>query len=481
MTTPIQDVTSLLSAWASTFKIHYAPGVVDKAKRHGKTTQMWANRRQPLEGNRMELEIKRFHNRGAQITNDLMAPQPSHKPGKYDRLRIQFDHTNPSANDFLMIQGGITKTFWDAAKMHDATFKPDYDGITRDMDELVADVGETLKKLPHLPTDGKLGTVATSGVVNDDAYVFASCSAYTSGSTHCALQLDATSIALIGQGQNIEVRTAGGVLRANNVLVTKVAPYEKVLHVQLTSTSVDGAGVGVTTCNAFAATDTIYLNGCYNQAVKGSLAQFFDPTATYFRDENGVAMDRRTPDHKQFLPHTISAGAANTDLNENHLRAVGETLAHVEADGNAVVTRMAIMARDGYNGLVKLQRDERIRLLPARESEVGRQLNVAFGFNGYVFHDPNLGSIAAVVDDFAQYGRIRFLDREDWMIVQPAGIAGDFQFLPAPIASIWFPMAEQDGTGTQSFRYSARGFSTACIACDWAENQCEITNLNTAA
>jgi hypothetical protein len=470
-----------MAAWYSTFKIHYAPQVIDRAKRHGQTTRMWQSKSMQLDGTRMEIEMKRYHNRGAQVSNNLMAPQPAHKPGKFDRLRIHFDHTDPTNNDFLLVQGGLTTTFYDMLKLKDSMFKPGSNGITKDMDELVDDVGETIKKLPHLPSDGRFGVIATGGKVNDDHNVFASMTAYTSGSTHCALKLTAGSIALIGEGENLEIRNSSGVLLANNVKVERVFPYEKVLNISLTSDSANQAGALVTTLDALAATDVLYKNGCYNQSVKGSLSHLFTISETWFRDENGNAIDRLSTLHKQLLPHTIQADTSETDLNENHLRAVGETVAHTVADGNAEVSRMVVMARDGYNGLTRLQRDERIRLIPALESEVGRKLNLAYGFNGYVFHDPNLGTLAAVVDDFAQYGRMRFLDRNDWALVSPTGV-GDFQFLPGgTVGNIWFVLPESDGTQTPSFRYAARGFAVVCQICDFPANQVELTNLNTAA
>lgn len=478
---PIDEVTSLMAAWYNTFKIHYAPTVIDRAKRHGATTRMWQAKSIPLDGVRMEIEMKRYHNRGAQVSNNLMAAQPPHKPGKFDRLRIHFDHTEPSNNDFLLVHGGLTTTYWDMLKLKDSMFKPGSNGITKDMDELVDDIGETVKRLPHLAVDGRLGVIATGGKVNDDHNVFASCTAYTSGSTHAALQLTASSIALIGEGENIEIRTSAGVLRVNNVKVERVFPYEKMLNINLTADSVDSVGAAVTTLNALAATDIIYKNGCYNQAIKGSLAHLFTVSETWFRDENGTAINRLDPAHKQLLPHTIQAGTSETDLNENHLRAVGETVAHTVADGNAEVNRMVVMARDQWNGLTRLQRDERIRLIPAMESEVGRKLNLAMGFDGFVFHDPNLGTLAAVVDDFAAYGKMRFLDRNDWALVSPTGV-GDFQFLPGgQVGNIWFVLPESDGTQTPSMRYAARGFAVACNICDFPANQVEISNLNTAA
>ncbi len=480
MASPIQDVTALLQAWATTFKLVYADGIYDKAKRFGRTTRMWANTKRQLSGNKIQYEVKRFHNRGAQATRDLMALQPPHKPGAYDRFNVQFDHTSPAANDFTMFQAAVTTTYWDMKKRADEAFKGNYDFLQRDIDELVADVGETVAKFPHLPTDGLLATIATGGVRNDDAFIFGDTTSYTSGSSTCAIQVDAVSIAVIGQGANIEIRSSGGVLIVNNVLVTRVEPYEKVIHVKITSTSVDSAGNPVTTFNGIAATNKIYTNGSYNVGVAGSLAAFFNPSATYYRDENGTAISRTGHAHKQLMPRRVSAGTANTDLTELHLRAVGETLAWTEADGNAKVTRMTIMARDGYNQLVRLQRDERMRMIPALESQVGRELNLAYGFNGYVFHDPTLGTVAAVVDDFAEYGKIRFLDQSDWEMVQPTS-QSSFEFIPSTIAGIWYAMGEADGSGTQSLRYSARGLTTAAFVCTWPENQVELVNLNTAA
>jgi hypothetical protein len=479
MADTIQNAFAYLTAWSTTFKTHYAPGITDRVKRHGLTTKLLDFETMRLDGNRLEFELKRFPNRGVQATRDMHAVMPPHKPGKYAGFQLRFDETSPSGNDFIMLNGGVQTTFWSIEKKMDAMWKGDMSFLDADVKELTDDFKEQMARSIHLPSDGKLATIATGGVKNDDSFTsFSSNTAYTSGSTTAAILVDSTSMAKLPEGANIEIRTAGGVLRVNNVLITRCEPSQKAIHVQLTADSVNSVGATVSNLNLVVATDTIYVNGSYNAGVPGSLSSFFDETAGYYRDVNGTPIsNRKLAANKQFMPRTIAAAAANTDLTEGHLRAVGETVGYTVGDGNAVVQKMAVMARDGYNGLVKLGKDSAYRILPARESEVGRQLSLAFGFDQYVFHDPNLGTIAAVVDDFAEYGKIRFLDREDWKLVSP--IAGGLQWVPGPIAGQWFQVA--DAGGTPSLRYAARAIMPYALVCVWPQNQIQLTNLNTAA
>jgi len=473
----VQGATAYLAAFNQTFKTHYVPGIVDKIKRHGRTTRFIELSKRPLDGMRMEFELKRFPNRGVTATKDLMATMPAHRPGLFTRFQLRFDHTDPNANDFMMLQAGVITTLWDIEKKMDSMWKGDVNFIEKDIQEIIDDFSEAMARHVHLPTDGKLATIA--GIKNDNVFTYSSATSYTTGNTTAAIQVDATSMAKLAEGQFIEIRSAAGALRRNNIRITSCQPHQKVIHVQATSDTVDGGGAAALNFNSVAATDVVYISGSYNVGVPGSLNGFFDETVPYFRDTSGNAITRtgaQNPTYKQLMPYRIATAAANTDLTESHLRSVGELLAHKEGDGNAVVRRLAIMARDGYNQMVKLGKDSATRLIPALESQVGQQLNLAFGFDGYVFHDPNIGPIAAVVDDFAEYGKIRFLDREDWEIAIPSAGTGTVRWAPGPIAGQWFQMPATDGTPT--LKYAARAFMPFALVCTWPTNQVEISGLN---
>ena len=471
----VQGATAYLAAFNQTFRTHYVPGITDKIRRHGKTTKFIELRQQALDGMRMEFELKRFPNRGVTATRDLMAAMPAHKPGAHTRFQVRFDHTDPTANDFMMLQAGIVTTLWDIEKKMDSMWKGDTNFIEKDIAEIIDDFSEQMARYVHLPTDGKIGVV--SGIKNDNTYVYSSATSYTSGSTTAAILVDPTSMARLPEGQYIEIRSAAGTKRIDHVRIIRNDPIQKVIHVESTSSSTPALNF-----NAVVATDIIYVNGSYNVSVPGSLNGFFDESTAYFRDTNGNAITRvgsGTAQYKQLMPYKVSAAAANTDLTEAHLRSIGELAAFSTGDGNAVVTRMAVMARDGYNQLVKLGKDSATRLIPALESQVGRQLNLAFGFDQYVFHDPNLGPIAAVVDDFADYGKIRFLDREDWQIAVPMSGGTPVRWAPGPISGTWFQMPAADGTPT--LKYAARAFMPFALVCTWPKNQIELNNLNVNA
>lgn len=473
---------AFLTAYAETFMRDYVPGIFEQTRRHGRTTRIIDMQERRLNGVHLEYEGRVNPNRGTVMTTDLHASMPKHQPGRYGRFVLKFDETDSSSNDFNALMTAMTVTFWGMKKDSDSNWKDNAESfLARDAQDVVDDVRENFARSIHLPSSGVLGTIASGGKKDDDSFSFDDASTYTAGSTTAMLLMEHTSMALLPVGQPIEIRQENGTLRVNNLVINRVEPHERTISVALTDESVDNAGNTVENLNAVAATDEVFINDSYNANASGNLANFFDESATYYRDASGTANDRTDADKKWLMPRIVNAaagaGSSTVDLNENHIRQVGEIMGHEEGDGNAEVDVFAIMARDGYRQLTKLGKDETTKFIPALESEVGRRLNKAYGFNGYVWHDPNLGTVGAVVDDFAQYGNIDFLRRSDWETAVP--ISGGYQLVPNDSGGMWHNV--KDSNGNPTLKYSARGVMSYAFVCTQPSRQCRVKNLNKAA
>jgi hypothetical protein len=493
MATFQDNAVAFLTVWAAAFEQHYRPGVADFLRRHGKTTRVIPMRKQRVFGNSIEYTVKAFHNRSTRVTNDPMRPMPDPAPGEYTTFTVNFDYETPTNNDFAVFEIGFRTSIYDLWKRGDRTFKDTSDFIRTDVEEGMADVKETFAKYIHLPADGLLATVDANGVRDDDDDRWDQADAYTAGSETAKVRLATPAIARIGDGQRIQFwNRTGDVPIINSVRVTYVHPYYNTIDIQRTVDSTDGQdpGDGADVLNfdtldaAITAGDTVdvYLNGSYDQSPAGTLAQFFDASTDYY----GVARD---PDsalaysaiNRMLIPVRIdlSAGGAAVNLTADNYRRVGEAVGWMQGGFMETANMVQIMSRYEYRQVSAFVEDEGIKMLPALESQVGREMNKAFGFDGFVLHDPNLGTQLLVVDDFAEPGNIDFLNRGQWEQATP--IDGGFRMFPGEIAGIWSRNMEDDATGRPGKIYSANGLQLAAFVCRWPKGQIRMEGIATPA
>lgn len=478
----INAAYAYLQAWSSTFRQDYAPGVTNMIKRHGRTTRILPSRKRRMQGNSIEYELKTSLNRSTRLTKNLMDPMPDPGPGVYMNFKVNFDHTDETNNDIVGFGIGFRTTIFDIKKRADRTWKDSPDFIEKDIQEGLADVKETFAKYIHLPVDGLLANIAANGIRNDDDDLWDDATAYTAGQSDALIQLNATAIARIGDGQIIELRNSGTLL-INNVRVVYTHPHQETIAVELTSDSVDSGGATVTnfdSVNTAVVTngDTvgIFLNGNYNVTMSGSLAQLMDPSQAYYgkvREDDGTA--NYEPKNRMLIPIRIPAGGAA--LTEDFFSFVGESEGFRMGGFDSKVDRAMIMSKYEFRQVRKIAKDAGITLTPALESDIGKKLNKHIGFDGTILHDPNLGTVMVVVDDFAEPGNIDFINRSDWEIVSP--IDGGFFMFPGTLGGIWSREGEPDGTGRLGKTFSAEGLQLSAFVCTAPKSQTRILGLAT--
>lgn len=463
-----------LRTWANTFRQHYYPGIADQMQRFGKTTKLMPAEKPRLDGPSMEFEVATRHNRSSRLSRDLMAVMPDPGPGAYARFTTTFDHNDPDNNDFAALEITFRTTFYDMKKRGDSTWKGSRDPITTDIEQGLADLQEKFSKYMHLPSSGLLASLPSSGTnkVNDDAANFNDCSTYTAGSDTCKIKLDSGSIALIGWGDLIEIRTAADVLVVNNVRVTAVHPYEHTIDIQITDDSVNGFGAAITNFNGVANSYKIFFSGAYNVAPAGTLEPFFDETVEYY------GRDRTAAAYKAMMPIKIEP-ASTTDFTARLLREVGRAAAWGMGASDATMTKALVLADDQDRMIQRFAEGEGVKIVPGSSQDVSGSIRRVVGDDGWVLHDPNLGQMAYVVDDFAPYGKIRFLDMSSWLMVLPWGDS-EFDFIPGEIEGIWTRNSENDGSGRPSKVYSANGIFSFCFVNLAPFRQIELNNLTSA-
>jgi hypothetical protein len=484
--TYVNSAYAYLIALSATYKQHYFPGIADVLQRFGKTTRLMPRPPVRLDGPSMEVEVTSGHNRSTRVTRDLMLPMPDPGPGTKTRYTVNFDHTDPSANDFAALEITFRTTFFDLKKRADSNYKHmSKDPIREDFDEGMADVKEMFAKYLHLPSDGLLGTLAASGTVvfANDTDIIANAAAYANETT-AFLQLAPMSIGRIGIRQLIDFYDAStDQLLISNVTVTWVHPFDTAIMVTLNGAdSVNAAGNQVNDFTTWANSDKIYHSmqptDPLNQGSRprespvGTLDEFFDISTAYY------GRDRTDPLYQILQPLRLDVGT-DVDLTADHIRRVGETVAWQQGDSTSVSPRALVMARDQYRAMAAFATDEGIKIVPGTSADVGNQIKRVVGDDGYVIHDPNMGQIALVVDDFAAYGQIDFLDMGTWRMVIPWADA-EFQMIPGPIAGMWTRNTEDDGTGRPSKVFSANGIWSFCFINLGAIRNARLQGLNAA-
>ena len=446
------NVIAYLTTWSDAFEQFYRPGVGDYLKRFGKTTRMIPkNPKRKVIGSSMEVTMKTRKNRSARITNDLLAPPPDPGPGAYTTYKVRFDAETSASNDFSALQIGFRTHWYDIKKRTDNTFKDSMgDFIRQDIEDGLADVAEEFAGSFHYGKNQKLATV--SAVKKNDSDRYDSASAWVDGATTILVKLSGCAIAHIADGDLVDLyNNTDNVHDMKNVRVINVNPvdYTVVLGIESSPNTTDDSGSDLAHFNAFedsiTAGDTVelYLSGVLTKGstetaptMKGSLDNFFDPSQDYF---NIAAADRLNATYRTIMPVRIDAAAGGSDvqLTEDHFRQAGEAVGWANGSYLDADKRVVVMNRDQYRAVNALQKDSGMTILPALQSDVGKEMNKAFGFDGWTMHDPTLGTVALSVDDMATYGVIDFLDMSTWEMVEPFPGGSSFDFMPGTMAKIW--------------------------------------------
>ena len=470
-------VIAYLTTWSSAFEQFYRPGVGDYLKRFGKTTRAIAkNPKRKVLGTSMEVTMKTRKNRSARITSDLMAPPPDPGPGAYATYNVRFNHTDSTANDFNALQIGFQTTWYDIKKKSDATFKDDMgDFIRKDIEDGLEDVAEEFAGSFHYTANQKLATI--SGIKKNDSDLYDSASAMATSLTTCIVKVTGTAIAHIADGDMVDLYNVNhNDFIVRHVRVINVNPVDYTIVLGLESgTSKDHDDTTDHTSFDLLKTefetdgdtveihldDTLTLgSGASDRTAptaSGSLDNFFDPSQDYFSIATG---DRLNATYRTMMPVRIdaSAGGSAVQLTEDHFRQAGEAVGWANGSYLDADKRMIVMNRDQYRAVNLLQKDSGMTILPALQSDVGKQMNKAFGFDGWTMPHPTLGSVALTVDDMAAYGVIDFLDMETWEMVEPFPGGSSFDFLPGSMAGIWNRKMYNNETGGQGYlaKYSGR-------------------------
>lgn len=445
------NVIAYLTTWSDAFEQFYRPGVGDYLKRFGKTTRMIPkNPKRRVIGSSMEVTMKTRKNRSARITTDLLAPPPDPGPGAYTTYKVRFDAETAASNDFSALQIGFRTSWYDIKKRTDSTFKDSMgDFIRQDIEDGLQDVAEEFAGSFHYGANQKLGTISAVKDNNKDTYDAAQ--AYQAGATTILVKLDATAIAHIADGELVDlVNTTDTAYEAQKARIVNVNPvdYTVVINIETSPAATLGASTSaLANWNALDASITagdtvsLYLSGVATTAgvaatAKGSLDNFFDPTQDYF---NIATANRLNATYRTLMPVRIdaAAGGSAVQLTEDHFRQAGEAVGWANGSYLDVDKRVVVMNRDQYRAVNLLQKDSGMTVLPALQSDVGKEMNKAFGFDGWTMHDPTLGTVALSVDDMAAYGVIDFLDMSTWEMVEPFPGGQSFDFMPGSLAKIW--------------------------------------------
>ena len=500
---------ALLQAWSNAFEQHYRKGVSNNLKRHGKTTRIIPTRKQRVLGNSLEYTVKAYANRGTRVSNDPMADSPGAKPGEYVTFTVTFDHTTAANNHFASFEIGFSTTIFDLWKRGDATFKDSADFIRQDVQEGMADIKETFAKYIHLNSNGKLGTIdltATNAgikIPDDDRWDSATNAGASAADITALIKLTPSAIARFGDGQRIDLfNVEGDIFEARNARVSYVHPYDETLVIEIMVRHADGDIAGDNTMQDSTTTELlnwdalreslvtdgdtidIYLNASKGASPHGTLDRLFDDTASYFGITDRIvegAEGTATTRERMLMPIRVdaSAGGANVPLTADLYRRIGEVVGWQQGGFNETAAMAQVMSKYEYRQVADFVKEEGITMTPALESDVGRKLNKAFGFDGFILHDPSLGSQLLVVDDFAEPGKIDFINRSQWEQVSP--IDGGFRMFPGSIAGIW-NRGNQTTTGLSHLpgkTYSANGILLATWVCKWPKGQVRLQGLST--
>jgi hypothetical protein len=451
MAVPV-NATAYQITYQTVFERTFVPGIFNQLTQHGATTKFFRqNKKRRMQGTTMRVEVQAALNSSAVPTMDLMDPVPDPVPNEYTDYYVDFDHVTPANNDFAMLQFTVRTTDWDIWKRSDNFPSGIGDLIQRDIDQALASTKTAFAMMPHLPSTGILGTIL--GVKLADKTRYTSATAYSGTPSQIFVQLDPVSIGRFWIGQLLDVYTTGGVLRVSKVRVKYVNPAinENALVLTTTTNSVDASDATVTSTAAIAATDVLVLAGGYGVNASGTLDAFFNNGGTYY------GRDRLTSFYWALNPLSYDPSSSSTavNLSLDHLLQAGYQMGWTAGNGMSRTDRVMISARDQFTAASRFANDSTFVMEPAFKSQIGGELVRRFGYDGFVVNTPNTGPIPWAVDDFAVYGKIRFLNADSWENVTP--IDDQFMLRKNESGGMWFRNTEDDGSGRPSRISSLHG------------------------
>jgi hypothetical protein len=456
------DVTTFLTTTGDAVREVYHDMFKQMHSRFGgKTNRLFQPSKRKIDGDGINIQVQDSNAYPARFDTDVNPTFPTPRTFGADTYKVTLSET-ASDNDFSTIAGSVSVTHLDIKRKYTKESAAT-EFVNKTVSELLAHVGETTALHRHIGRSARVGLVNTAAPTQNDARLFASCSATPGVGTGVRFPVDTGSIAAFPRGLLLDNHDATTGAKTVTLWVTDYNPRDK----SVGAWGVDSDGnpdSSVDLTDLVGDNDVLYISGEKNKGLYSIGEWFAEPGDS----DDFFGQDRADADNRWLLPHKSGPTSA-TAFHPRYLDDLCIELGYIDEDPDG-----------GYVALTTPELEQAFRdavgqdtIIPYPTNAQKGKLLAQYGFDGNMFRHPTIGRIMLQADQFATPQKIRFLRVGDWETLYAAD--NGFEFLPGDTGG-WYRQQAPDDSG-RSTVYRMDGLCYMVDICLDPRRQAEIENV----
>jgi hypothetical protein len=464
MAEPFASSTTLtLDAVSAVIQEQYFPQFVEQINRAGSTTnRLFQPRAEAVVGDGEWFQNETAPSDTVRANTDMLANDQQPRPFTAAKIKVRFNQSDPSTNDFTRFTGVGRVDMWTLENGSGGTI---IDIAQRVYMEIFSGYNYRLAMLRNADRTARIATTSTK--TNSDGLYSGGCSAYTTGSTTCRLVITAGSIAALAQGSVIDIYTTAGVLVFSGAQVISCNPADPAgpsLSLARANSSSTANFDNVTTGQY------IYFSGEINQGMYSMGAWFSRPTST---DSFIGGVNRFSPANQWLVTTATREGQTARLIQKADFDALANAMNFIQ-DGTIPIS-VAITDIPMNTALREAIGNDALITWPSTGGNEDRYAN--FGSTGLLWQHPAFGKVSIVSDPLAVSNSVRFMVPDDW-IALTSRFSG-LHWMPGT-QGVWNRMVADTPNTGYGYYFQCDAVAAHCDYCKRPRYQGQILNVTSS-
>ena len=463
MAQPFDWSATLLTSLSDAIRQIYMPGFPEQTWRFGRTfNRIFQPSARKINGDGINIQVMDRLQYGAQFSRSINGAFPQPESFSADYYKVTLSETDAS-NDFSSIKVSGRVTYLDLVRAKDDTAAA-VQVAEKIYTQMRDDFQESLAIHRQIPQTAQVGTVSTDTPKQNDASLYADCSATPAASTGVRFKLTNSAIAYFQPGRKLSVYSSAGVYRGD-IIVTDYNPVDLSVGAYLLDAN-GNQDTATSPLNKVQASDKLYFRGEYNKGMKSVGEWFTDPSS----GDSFFGKDRTNPLNRYLIPTKVKISTARP-FTKTDLDTLAVALGYVREAESAGVLVMQPNLEQAFRNEV----GEDIVYNYPKEGPGGEML-AKYGFLGSVYVHPQLGVCRVMADPLAAYNTVRYLKLDSWETLY--AIENGLTFVPAGDGfGFWYRMSSGTPGDAKSLSYQCDALSLLCDITDTPRLQGQISNV----
>jgi hypothetical protein len=416
-----------------------------------------------VKGDGLNIKFKTANGFSVSMTTDVNADFPQPTAFTAANLKLRFNESNPTANDFSRLSATARTS---ESILQGMTNEPG--AIVNFAEEIIKDLRNDSEFVLHsqmnLRRSGLAGSINGTPKNNDNDN-YADATAYTAGSTSARIVLTG-AVSRFQRGTRWDIYTSAGALRISNVVVTDYNPADNSVGFQRSSDS------SAANFNAVVSTDQFFLVGSKDSNFYSLGEWFARPTST---DSFMFGVNRSQAANRYLLPTvfnpTGATAASPVTIDRSHFDQIALALGQIsDAPGS-----LAYKAQLHPAVLLTLRNQIDASALININTETPNKARYGvFGSTGVVWQSPSLKDVLLQEDELAPTDSVRIINPGTWM--RHTAVVAGMKFLDGTMGVFNRLPASTPGQG-YGMLYQADAYMLLADVCYAPRQNGVITNI----